>query len=130
MRLFACLLVLMLCAPTMSSRASEAQDYLYERDIKVPAYQTMREFFDMPNRPGNYEVSLFSDSVGPLTLRVLRVKGPHEHIISKTRSYHVGSHSFQQVFDNPRGVDDLIVEISNSNPAAAAIITIYVVELP
>lgn len=120
------MLMLMLLMPAMA----QAQDYLYQRDVKVPAYQTMREFFDMPNRPGRYLVTLISESIGPLTFRVLRIQGETEHTVNKKRSYHVGSHEFQQAFDNPRGKDDLMVEIANSNPAASALVTVYVVELP
>jgi len=111
-------------------RTASAQDYLYQRDVKIPAYQTMREFFDMPNRPGHYLVTLISESIGPLTFRVMRIQEEREHTISKKRSYHIGSHEFQQTFENPQGKDDLMVELANSNPAASALVTIYVVELP
>lgn len=121
------LLSMLVCRP-MAAHAE--QDYLYQRDVIVPAYQTLREFFDMPNRPGHYEVTLFSDAVGPLTFRVLRVRGEHESTLGSKRSYVVGSHEFQQKFDNPHGQDDLLVEMSNSNPAAKAKVTVYVVELP
>jgi len=110
--------------------AADAQDYLYQRDVTVPAYQTMREFFDMPNRPGHYEVTLVSEAVGPLTFRIIRVRDEQEHTLAKKRSYHVGSHAVQQRFDNPRGEDDLMVEIANSNPAVGALVTVFVVELP
>jgi len=110
--------------------AAVAQDYLYQRDVTVPAYQTMREFFDMPNRPGHYEVTLVSEAVGPLTFRITRVRGEQEHTLAKKRSYHVGSHAVQQRFDNPHGEDDLMVEIANSNPAVGALVTVLVVELP
>ncbi len=118
-------LVLALCLPA----AAEAQEYLYQRDMTVPAYQTMREFFDMPNRPGHYEVTLVSEAVGPLTFRIIRVRGEQEHTLIKKRSYHVGSHAVQQRFDNPYGEDDLMVEIANSNPAVSALVTVLVVEL-
>jgi hypothetical protein len=106
------------------------QEYIYDRDVIVPPYQTLREFFDMPNRPGHYEVTMVSEAIGPLTFKVIRVKGEHEIIQGSKRSYNVGSHDFQQRFDNPTGNDDLIVQIANSNPATNAKVTVYVVELP
>jgi len=120
------LLLFMLFMPIMA----HAQDYLYQRDVIVPAYQTLREFFDMPDRPGNYEVTMVSDAMGPLTFRVLRVRGEHEKTVKRMRSYHMKSHEFQTTFNNPKGRDDLIVEIANSNPAASARISVFVVELP
>ncbi|MDX8390957.1 MAG: hypothetical protein R8K53_00055 [Mariprofundaceae bacterium] len=110
--------------------AAMAQDYLYQRDVTVPAYQTMREFFDMPNRAGHYEVTLVSEAVGPLTFKIIRVRGDQEHSLARKRSYHVGSHSVQQRFNNPQGEDDLMVEIANSNPAVESVVTVFVVELP
>lgn len=110
--------------------AAAPQQYIYDRDVIVPPYQTLREFFDMPNRPGHYEVTLVSEAIGPLTFKVIRVKGDHEIIQGSKRSYSVGSHDFQEPFDNPKGADDLMVEISNSNPASKAKVTVYVVELP
>jgi len=114
----------------MPGYAGATQEYLYQRDVTVPAYQNLREFFDMPNRPGNYEVTLLSDGIGPLTFRLTRVRGEHESLIGSKRSYRVGAHDFQQRFNNPAGEDDLMVEISNSNPAATARVTMFVVELP
>ena len=122
--------LLLFIAPAPSSQAAGIQDYLYERDVIVPAYQTLREFFDMPNRPGRYDVTLLSDDVGPLTFRVIRIQGEHEITVGKKRSYQFGSHSFQQTFNNNQGKDDIMVEIANSNPAAKARVTVYVVELP
>ncbi len=107
-----------------------AQEYLYQRDVTVPAYQTLREFFDMPNRPGKYEVTMASDSMGPLTFRILRVRGEHEKTVKRMRSYHMESHEFSAEFDNPDGKDDLIVEIANSNPAASARVSLVIAELP
>lgn len=124
------LMLSLLLASHPAVAAGEQQDYLYQRDVTIPAYQTLREFFDMPNRPGHYEVTLFSDAIGPLTFRVIRVRGEHESTLGSKRSYRVGSHEFQQRFDNMRGDDDLMVEMSNSNPAAKAKVTVYVVELP
>jgi len=122
--IYALLLTLML------PLAASAQDYLYQRDVIVPPYQTLREFFDMPDRPGHYEVTLISDAIGPLTFRVIRIHGDHEETLGKKRSFHIGSHSFQQAFNNVHGEDDVMVELSNSNPAAAARVTVFVVELP
>lgn len=126
MRVF---LLFMLFMP-MVANAQDKQDYLYQRDVTVPAYQTLREFFDMPNRPGKYEVTLVSDSIGPLTFRVLRVRGEHEKTVKRMRSYRMKSHEFHAAFNNPHGQDDLIVEVANSNPAANARVSVYVVELP
>ncbi|GMR00432.1 MAG: hypothetical protein BMS9Abin18_1281 [Zetaproteobacteria bacterium] len=114
----------------VAASAQDKQEYLYQRDVTVPAYQTLREFFDMPNRPGKYEVTLVSDSMGPLTFRILRVRGEHEQTVKRMRSYHMKSHEFQAPFNNPRGTDDLIVEIANSNPAVNARVSVYVVEVP
>jgi len=105
-------------------------DYLYYRDANVPPFQKSREFFDMPNRPGTYEVTMVSDTVGPLTFRVVRVHGDHEETIQQKRSYKIGVHEFQARFNNPAGADDLIVEIANSNPATVAKVAVFVVELP
>jgi len=120
------LLPALLCLPGVSGAK---QEYLYQRDVTVPAYQTLREFFDMPNRPGRYEVSMYSEAIGPLTFRVTRVRGEHERLIGSKRSYRVGAHDFQHSFENRDGEDDLMVEISNSNPATAAVVSVYVVEL-
>jgi len=104
-------------------------DYLYYRDANVPPFQKSREFFDMPNRPGLYEVTMVSDTVGPLTFRVVRVHGDIEKTMQQRRSYKVGSHEFQARFNNPDGTNDLIVEIANSNPATVAKVAVFVVEL-
>jgi len=114
----------------ITASAQDKQEYLYQRDVTVPAYQTLREFFDMPDRPGTYEVTLISDSMGPLTFRILRVRGEHEQTVKRMRSYHMKSHEFHAPFNNPRGQDDLIVEMANSNPAANARVSVFVVELP
>ncbi len=119
---------LALLAWPMAADAAD-KEYLYQRDVEVPAFQTLREFFDMPDRPGAYLVTMVSEAIGPLTFRVLRAHGDAEHVIRRKRSYHVKSHEFQVRFDNPRGADDLIVEISNSNPAAGAKVSVFVVEL-
>ena len=105
------------------------KDYLYYRDANVPPFQKSREFFDMPDRPGRYEVTMVSESIGPLTFRVVRVMGEQEKTLVQKRSYHAGNHEFQARFDNSSGKDDLIVEISNSNPAVAATVSVVVVEI-
>ncbi len=105
------------------------KDYLYFRDANVPPFQKSREFFDMPNRPGRYEITLLSESIGPLTFRMVRVTGEQERTAVQRRSYRAGDHEFQAEFDNPDGANDLIVEISNSNPVTTAKISVYVVEL-
>lgn len=122
-------ILLMLLMPVAVSAQGE-QSYLYQRDVNIPAYQTLREFFDMPDRPGKYEVTLVSDSMGPLTFRILRVRDEQEKTVKRMRSYQMKSHEFQAAFNNPQGMDDLIVEIANSNPAVAAKVTVFVVELP
>jgi len=106
------------------------KDYLYYRDANVPPFQKSREFFDMPNRPGSYEVTMVSDDIGPLTFRVVRVRDEQEKTLVQQRSYSVGNHEFEAHFDNPSGSDDLIVEIANSNPVASAKVSVFVVELP
>jgi len=105
------------------------KDYLYARDANVPQFQKSREFFDMPNRPGSYAVTLVSDSLGPLTFRIAQVRDEQETTLVQQRSYSVGNHEFEARFDNPSGDDDLIVEIANSNPVAAATVSVFVVEL-
>jgi len=105
------------------------KDYLYYRDANVPPFQKSREFFDMPNRPGSYEVTLVSESIGPLTFRLVRVTGDQEKTVVEQRSYRAGNHEFQARFDNDSGKDDLIVEISNSNPVVAATVSVVVVEI-
>jgi len=106
------------------------KDYLYYRDANVPPFQKSREFFDMPNRPGSYEVTMVSDSIGPLTFRIVRVRDEQEKTLVQQRSYSAGNHEFEAHFDNPTGGDDLIVEVANSNPVAMAKVSVFVVELP
>ncbi len=123
-------LALLFIITSVPASAQNGNEYLYQRDVTVPAFQTLREFFDMPNRPGNYEVTLVSDSLGPLTFRIIRVRGEREDTLKQARSYHIRSHEFQASFNNPNGAYDLIVEISNSNPATGAKVSVFVVELP
>ncbi|MDQ6992038.1 MAG: hypothetical protein Q9M31_01055 [Mariprofundus sp.] len=103
--------------------------YLYYRDANVPPFQESREFFNMPNRVGLYEVTLVSDSVGPLTFRMARVHEELETTLAQLRSYHIGNHEFHARFDNRVALDDLIVEIANSNPLSTAHVSVIVVEL-
>jgi len=122
------LLVVLFCLALPAQAADK--DYLYYRDANVPLFQESREFFDMPNRPGQYEVTLVSESVGPLTFRIVRVHDEKETTLAQSRSYAVGNHEFHGRFDNPHGADDLIVEIANSNPVSIARVSVIVVELP
>ncbi|MDQ7000133.1 MAG: hypothetical protein Q9M12_04520 [Mariprofundus sp.] len=105
------------------------KDYLYSRDANVPPFQKSREFFDMPDRPGSYEVIMISENIGPLTFRMVRVHGEQEKTLVQRRSYSVGNHEFEARFDNPSGNDDLIVEIANSNPVASATVSVFVIEI-
>jgi hypothetical protein len=126
-RALACLLLLTLSAPV---QAAEEKEYLYYRDVTIPAFQNMREFFNLPNRPGNYQVTLVSDSIGPLTFRIIRAEEDVEKEIKRQRSYHISDHEFHFPFANPEGKYDLIVEMANSNPAGSAKISVIVVEQP
>jgi len=115
---------------TFAAGSIEGDDeYLYYRDANVPPFQKSREFFDMPDRPGLYEVTMISESTGPLTFRIVRVKDERETTELQRRSYDVGGHEFQAHFRNPSGEDDLIVEISNSNPVGTATVSVIVVEV-
>ncbi|MDX8408894.1 MAG: hypothetical protein R8J84_02435 [Mariprofundales bacterium] len=109
---------------------AQANEYLYYRDVVIPPFKSMREFFDLPNRSGNYEVTLVSEAIGPLTFRVLRVQDEHERLESKNRSYQIEDHQFQTPFNNPSGKDDLIVIIDNANPLLSARVSVYVIEPP
>lgn len=126
-RALACLLLLTLSAPV---QAAEEKEYLYYRDVTIPAFQNMREFFNLPNRPGNYQLTLVSDSIGPLTFRIIRAEEDVEKEIKRQRSYHISDHEFHFPFANPEGKYDLIVEMANSNPAGSAKISVIVVEQP
>jgi len=109
---------------------SQASEYLYYRDIVIPPFKSMREFFDLPNRSGNYEVTLVSEAIGPLTFRLLRVQDEHQHLAIKNRSYSIEDHQFEASFANSTGKDDLIVIIDNSNPLMSAEVSVYVIEPP
>ena len=106
------------------------KDYLYYRDVNIPPFQTLREFFDLPERSGKYEVTLVSEDVGPLTFGMIKVREEHESVIKRSRSFKIGRHEFQATFPNPGGKFDLIVAITNSNPTVKAKVSVYVVELP
>ena len=106
------------------------KDYLYFRDANVPPFQKSREFFDMPDRPGQYGITLVSDDVGPLTFRILRVEDDVEKLIKHHRSYSLKNHEFSMRFENPKGKYDLIVEIANSNPLSRSSVSVIVVEEP
>jgi len=127
MRLWLCALF---CLCSVSAWAAEQEDYLYFRDVSISPYQNLREFFDMPNRAGSYQITLVSDSVGPLTFTISRVEGDLETQVKQIRSYAVGDHEFHYAFDNPTGEDDLLVEIANSNPILGVNLSVIVVELP
>jgi len=127
MNVFCFLIVFFL---SFTAHADEQKDYLYFRDVNVGPYQNLREFFDMPDRSGHYQVTLVSDSIGPLTFDVRRVEGEKETHLQKTRSYAIGDHEFHSVFNNMAGKDDLMVEIANSNPVFSAKVSVIVVELP
>ncbi|MDX8404465.1 MAG: hypothetical protein R8K54_08700 [Mariprofundaceae bacterium] len=125
-RALACLLLLMLSAPAQA----EEQEYLYYRDVTIPAFQNMREFFNLPDRKGNYQVTLVSDSIGPLTFRIIRAEEDVEKEIKRHRSYSISDHEFHFPFTNREGKFDLIVEMANSNPAGSAKVSVIVVEQP
>ncbi len=124
------LFVLSVGSASWVQAAQFEKEYLYYRDANVPPFQKSREFFDMPNRKGFFEVTMVSEAVGPLTFRIVRVRGDNEKTQVQQRSYSLGSHEFQTSFDNASGEDDLIVEVSNSNPATVAKVSVFVVELP
>ncbi len=136
MRQLVAILLLALWVPVCAYAAHAADtdgdqdDYLYDRALVIPPFQSLREFFDLPNHPGSYEVTLVSDAVGPLTFKVMRVRGEREVTLKQYRSYHIHDHEFHLNFDNTDGQADLMVSIANSNPAAGAKVTIIVVQLP
>jgi len=129
-RIVLALLFMIIVAPLSTASAEEQKEYLYFRDVTIPAFQNMREFFNLPNRPGKYEARLLSDSVGPLTFRIIRAEEDVEKEIKRHRSYSIDDHEFHLTFDNPEGKYDLIVEMANSNPISAALVTVIVVEQP
>ncbi|MDQ6950123.1 MAG: hypothetical protein Q9M26_00490 [Mariprofundales bacterium] len=114
----------------VTAHPTQANEYLYYRDLVIPPFKSLREFFDLPNRSGNYEVTLVSDAIGPLTFHMLRIQGEHERLELQNRSYQAEDHQFIAAFANPSGKDDLMVVIDNSNPLLSAKVSIYVVEPP
>jgi len=129
MRSIALLLSLLFASPVWAA-SSDNNEYLYYRDVTVPAYQSLREFFDLPNRLGSYQITLLSDAMGPLTFRIIRAQGEHETVLKNQRSYRLKSHEFHLDFSNPEGKFDLIVEIANSNPTGSAKVEVIVTEPP
>jgi len=125
-RALAWMLLLTLSAPAQA----EEQEYLYYRDVTIPAFQNMREFFNLPDRKGNYQVTLVSDSIGPLTFRIIRAEEDIEKEVKRHRSYSINDHEFHFPFANREGKFDLIVEMANSNPAGSAKVSVIVVEQP
>lgn len=124
-------LVLLLLGNIAFAHAKEKDaEYLYFRESSIAPYQNMREFFDMPNRPGTYEVTLLSDAMSPLTFHLIRSHdGEDGKTLKKKRSFHLGDHNFHYYFTNPKGEDDLVVEVANSNPTMKANVSIVVTEL-
>jgi len=125
-RALVCLLLLTLSAPLHA----EEKEYLYFRDVTIPAFQNMREFFNLPDRKGNYQVTLVSDSIGPLTFLIIRAEEDVEKEVKRHRSYSISDHELHHSFSNPEGKYNLIVEMANSNPAGSAKVSVIVVELP
>jgi len=127
-----CFVVFLTLLVTPAMAADEHQeDYLYFREVHLAPYQHLREFFDIPNRSGVYEVTLVSDSLGPLTFAILRVlkEDDVETLVRQERSYHMNNHEFHAKFENLKDKDDLLVEITNSNPFFAATVSVIVVEV-
>lgn len=124
MRIVLFLILMLLTFPAHA----EDKEYLYYRDVTITAFQNLREFFNLPNRPQNYEITLISDAIGPLTFTVIRVEDDKETILDRSRSYRIGDHNFHIHFKNPEGHYDLIVEMANSNPAGSANVSVIVVE--
>lgn len=132
-RLMATLLFLALWLPVCSyagNFGSEHNDYMYDRDLTIPPFHSQRQYFDLPDHPGNYEITLVSESVGPLTFKVMQVHGLREVTLKQYRSYHIHNHDFHLNFHDTDGQTDLAVDIANSNPAASAKVTVIVVQLP
>lgn len=123
-------LLLFLCLMAIPAQAEDKSNYLYLRDVTISPYQNLREFFDLPEHPGNYGITLVSDAIGPLTFKIIRVDGDHEEAITSHRSYSIRDHELHVPFPNENGKFDLIVEMANSNPASKAKISVIVVEEP
>ncbi|MDQ6976176.1 MAG: hypothetical protein Q9M22_06410 [Mariprofundaceae bacterium] len=128
--LFSIFVLIMTFSNTISEAKEKKNEYLYFKTMVIAPYQNMREFFDMPDRSGRYEVSLLSDAMTPLTMHIVRMLGEEEKTINKQRSFHLGDHRLQYHFNNPKGIYDLAVEVANSNPTMKITVSIIVVELP
>ena len=130
MRIFVVMVCVLLAMPAMAEDKAH-DDYLYFREVNIAPYQHLREFFDIPDRAGVYEVSLSSDALGPLTFAVLRVskEDDTETLVLQERSYHIHEHEFHANFENLKDTDDLLVEITNSNPLWSANVSVIVIEI-
>jgi len=102
--------------------------FVYQREIKVPPFQRVHEVFELPARPAKYDVAMLSDSLGPLTFRVLQLSGSGERELLNKRSLKLSNHQIYTSFYNPGGEYKLVVEIANSNPASIAHVTVIVGE--
>jgi|UPI0003787BCE hypothetical protein len=123
------LLLLTLLLSVAEATAEEEKDYLYYREISIAPYQNMREFFDLPDRAGVYDVTLLSQAMTPLTFHLIRLHGDEEKSVKKKRSFHLGNHRFEYHMNNPKGDLDLAVEVANSNPTMKVKVIIVVVEI-
>jgi len=123
------LLLSTLVISVAESSAEEEKDYLYYREITIAPYQNMREFFDLPDRPGVYDVTLLSQAMTPLTFHLIRLHGEEEKSVKKNRSFRLGNHRFEYRMNNPKGDLDLAVEVANSNPTMKVQVSIVVVEI-
>ncbi len=108
--------------------AGSDKEYLYFRDVTIAPYQNMREFFDLPDRRGRYEIHVISEAMAPLTLKLIRLRGEEESVFVTKRSFHLGDHQFKFHFSNPTGKDDLAIEVANSNPTMAARASMIIIE--
>ena len=124
--LFSGPLFLMLIPQAMA--AGNDKEYLYFRDVTIAPYQNMREFFDLPDRQGRYEIHVISEAMAPLTLKLIRLQGEKESVFVTKRSFHLGDHQFKFHFSNPTGKDDLAIEVANSNPTMAAKASMIIIE--
>jgi len=121
----------LLSISAIAADTEHQDDYLYFREVHLAPYQHLREFFDIPNRAGVYEVTLVSDSLGPLTFALLRVSKDDdvETLVKQERSYHINNHEFHAQFSNLKDTDDLLVEVTNSNPFWIANVSVIVIEV-
>ncbi len=112
----------------MAAYAEEERGYLYFREITIAPYQNMREFFDLPDHPGHYDIQVLSEAMTPLTVHVIRLRDEQETIFARKRSFHLGNHRFQFHFTNDRGSDDLAIEVANSNPTRKVTVSMIIIE--